>query len=405
MNVRDGGIRDNIDSSEKNLYFHFIAYPPEDFMPPTRREFLRQASLVGAGTVVAASLPVSTLERAAAQAAPQPIVIASGNGLRSVTKAMEMIRSGSDALDAVIAGVNIVEDDPNDHTVGYGGLPNEDGVVELDSAVMHGPTHRAGAVASLRNIRNPSKVARVVMERTDHVLLVGDGALRFAKAHGFKEENLLTDEAREIWLRWRETMSGKDDWLPPHTENDKEVGEAGFVRPDLRGGESGFANEYAPDFRSTGTIHCSAIDMKGNISCVTTTSGLAYKMAGRVGDSPIIGAGLFVDNDIGAAGSTGRGEANLINCSSVMIVEYMRQGKSPEQACLDACQRIVDHNRMRRLKDDGGRPTFDVKFYAVNKKGTVGSAGIYGGGQFALHDNAGPRLVPMAYLYKKVEGK
>jgi N4-(beta-N-acetylglucosaminyl)-L-asparaginase len=404
MNVRVVRIRDNIDSSEKNLYFHFITHHPEDCMQANRREFLRQASLVGAGTVVAASFPVSVLERAAAQTVLEPVVIASGNGLRSVTKAMEMIRAGSDALDAVIAGVNIVEDDPNDHTVGYGGLPNEDGVVELDSAIMHGPTHRAGAVASLRNIRNPSKVARVVMERTDHVLLVGEGALRFAKAHGFKEENLLTDEAREIWLRWKEAMSGKDDWLSPHTENDKDIGEAGFVMPDLPEGTSGLAGGLAAEVRPTGTIHCSAIDMKGNISCVTTTSGLAYKIAGRVGDSPIIGAGLFVDNDIGAAGSTGRGEANLINCSSVMIVEYMRQGKSPEQACLDACQRIVDHNRMRRLKGDSGRPTFDVKFYAVNKKGVVGSAGIYGGGQFAVNDSGGPRLVSMAYLYKKPEG-
>lgn len=374
-------------------------------MAANRREFLRQASLVGAGTVVAAAFPIGTLEHAAAQTTSEPVVIASGNGLRSVTKAMEMIRSGSDALDAVIAGVNIVEDDPNDHTVGYGGLPNEDGVVELDSAVMHGPTHRAGAVASLRNIKNPSKVARVVMERTDHVLLVGEGALRFAKAHGFKEEDLLTDEAREIWLRWKETMSGKDDWLPPHTENDPEIGETGFARPGLPDGRGEFAGASAPNVRPTGTIHCSAIDMKGNISCVTTTSGLAYKMAGRVGDSPIIGAGLFVDNDIGAAGSTGRGEANLTNCSSVMIVEYMRQGKSPEQACLDACQRIVDHNRMRRLKDDSGHPTFDVKFYAVNKRGIVGSAGIYGGGQFAVNDSAGPRLISMAYLYKKVERK
>jgi len=374
-------------------------------MTATRREFLRQAALVGAGSVVAAPFPIGSMQRATAQTAPQPVAIASGNGLRAVTKAMEMIRSGSDALDAVIAGVNIIEDDPNDHTVGYGGLPNEDGVVELDSAVMHGPTHRAGAVASLRNIKNPSKVARVVMERTDHVLLVGDGALRFAKAHGFKEEDLLTDAAREIWLRWKETMSGKDDWLSPHTEDDRDVGEAGFTKPDLRGSEPEFADVFASAFRSTGTIHCSAIDLKGNISCVTTTSGMAYKIPGRVGDSPIIGAGLYVDNEIGAGGSTGRGEANLINCSSVMIVEYMRQGKSPEQACLDACQRIVDHNKMRRLRDDSGRPTFDVKFYAVNKKGTVGSAGIFGGGQVAMCDSAGPRLVPMAYLYKKPEAK
>jgi N4-(beta-N-acetylglucosaminyl)-L-asparaginase len=297
---------------------------------------------------------------------------------------MELISSGADALDAVIAGVNIVEDDPNDMSVGYGGLPNEDGVVELDAAVMHGPTHRAGAVASLRNIKNPSKVARLVMERTDHVLLVGEGALRFARAHGFAEENLLTDKAREIWLQWKETMSTKDDWLPSHTENDKDIG--------------GLLEAF---YRHTGTIHCSAIDRKGNISCVTTTSGLAFKMAGRVGDSAIIGAGLYADNDIGAAGSTGRGEANLINCSSAMIVEYMRQGKSPEEACLDACKRIVDNNKMRRLKDDNGRPTFNVNFYALNKKGEFGGAGIFSEGRLAIHDGTTAKLVPLAYLYKK----
>jgi N4-(beta-N-acetylglucosaminyl)-L-asparaginase len=312
------------------------------------------------------------------------MAIASANGLAAVAKAMELINAGKSTLDGVIAGVSIVEDDPNDTSVGYGGLPNEDGVVELDAAVMHGPTHMAGAVASIRNIKNPSKVARLVMERSDHVLLVGDGALRFAKAHGCKEEDLLTDQAREAWLKWKESLSTTDDWLPPHTDQDKDIGA-----------------RFEPFVRHSGTIHCSAIDAQGNISCVTTTSGLAFKISGRVGDSPIIGAGLYVDNEVGAAGSTGRGEANLVNCNSVMIVEYMRQGKSPEEACVQACKRIADHTRMRRLQDDRGRPAFNVIFYALNKRGEYGSAAIYDKARFAVHDGTGARLAPSAYLFKK----
>ncbi|MBI4535666.1 MAG: N(4)-(beta-N-acetylglucosaminyl)-L-asparaginase [Ignavibacteriae bacterium] len=351
-------------------------------MSSSRREFLKKATAVGAGAFATGIIPSRLVNDAVAQG--KTVAIASANGVQAVTRAMELIRSGADALDAVIAGVNIVENDPNDTSVGYGGLPNELGVVELDAAVMHGPTHRAGAVASLRNIKNPSKVARVLLERTDHVLLVGEGALQFAKAHGFKEEDLLTDLARDEWLRWKENLSTKDDWLPPHDENSKDIG-----------------GLFEPFFRNTGTIHCSAIDQKGNISCVTTTSGLAYKIPGRVGDSPIIGAGLYVDNQVGAAGSTGRGEANLINCSCVMIVEYMRQGKSPEQACLEVCKRIVDNNKMRRLKFDDGRPNFNVKFYAVNNKGGYGSCCIYEGGEFAVHDGTSAKYVPSAYLYAK----
>jgi N4-(beta-N-acetylglucosaminyl)-L-asparaginase len=354
-------------------------------MSPTRREFLKHASVAGAGALLVSSLPESAaVAGPAARAAVKPIAIASANGLAAVAKAIEVINSGADALDGVIAGVNIVEDDPNDTSVGYGGLPNEEGVVELDAACMHGPTHMAGAVASLRNIKNPSRVARVVMDRSDHVLLVGEGALRFAKAHGFKEEDLLTDRAREEWLHWKETLSNTDDWLPPHSPEEKNIG-----------------GLFEPFVRHSGTIHCSAIDTHGNISCVTTTSGLAFKIPGRVGDSPIIGAGLFVDNQVGAAGSTGRGEANLINCSSVMIVEYMRQGKSPEDACLEACKRIVDHNKVARLKDAAGRPDFNVKFYAVNTKGDYGSAAIFAPSQMAVCDGGAARLVPSAYLYKK----
>lgn len=353
-------------------------------MSSNRREFIRHASVIGAGALISSAMSSSVVRKAAAQPSGQPVAIASANGLQAVSKAMELIRSGADALDGVIAGVNIVEDDPNDTSVGYGGLPNEAGIVELDAAVMHGPTHRGGAVAAIRNIRNPSRVARVLMERSDHVLLVGDGALQFARMHGFKEENLLTDKAREEWLKWKENLSTKDDWLPSHDETTKDIG-----------------GLFAPFYRHHGTIHCSAIDLKGNISCVTTTSGLAFKIPGRVGDSPILGAGLFVDNEVGAAGSTGRGEANLINCSSVMIVEYMRQGKSPEEACLMACQRIVDHNKMRRLKDDNGRPNFDVKFYALNKRGNFGSASLFDAGRMAVHDGKEARLVESAYLYKR----
>ncbi|MBW7889399.1 MAG: N(4)-(beta-N-acetylglucosaminyl)-L-asparaginase [Bacteroidetes bacterium] len=296
---------------------------------------------------------------------------------------MALINEGNDALDAVIAGVNIIENDPNDMTVGYGGLPNEEGIVELDSSVMHGPTHRAGAVASLRNIKNPSSVAKIVMERTDHVLLVGEGALKFAKMHGFKEENLLTEEARKEWVKWKENLSNEDDYLPPHTVEDRNIG-----------------SRIEKVMQTYGTINCIAKDKNGNISGVTTTSGLSYKIPGRVGDSPIIGAGLYVDNEVGAAGSTGRGEANLENCSSVLIVEWMRQGKSPEEACLLACKRIVENTKMKYLLRDDNTPKFNVIFYAINKRGEFGSASIWGEKKFSVNDGVTNSLQNAAYLYK-----
>lgn len=348
-------------------------------MSPTRRRFLQETSLLGLG-----ALTFRQHSMAAAPGSPRPIVISSGNGMNAVNRAMEMIQGGADALDAVIAGINIVENDPNDMTVGYGGLPNEDGVVELDAAVMHGPTHRAGAVAALRNIKNPSSVARMVMDRSDHVLMVGEGALRFAKVHGFKEEDLLTDRAREAWLKWKENLSTEDDWLPPHTPETEGIG----ALDD-------------PHHRPTGTIHCSALDAHGNLSCATSTSGLAFKIPGRVGDSPIVGAGLYVDNEVGSAGSTGRGEANLTNCSSVMVVEFMRQGKTPEQACLEVCKRIVDHNRMRRLREASGRPKFSVSFYAISRNGEYGAATILSGGSYVVHDGVSARKQECPYLYKK----
>jgi len=356
----------------------------------TRRRFL----LTTAASAVAARFmeeraPAQTAadrqeasDRKGNRPAAGPVIVASGNGLHAVEKAMAMIREKADPLDAVIAGVNIVEDDPNDMTVGLGGLPNEDGVVELDSCCMHGPTHKAGGVAAIRNIRNPSCVARLVLQRTDHVLLVGEGALRFAKAHGFKEENLLTDAAREAWLRWKETLSDQDDWLSP---------EEAHGEPSARG------RDLVP--HTYGTINCCAVDAKGDLAGVTTTSGLSYKIPGRVGDSPIIGAGLYVDNGVGAAGSTGRGEANLLNCSSFMIVELMRGGASPEAACLEELKRIADRAEPR-LRDKQGRAAFGLSFYAVAKDGRYGSATMWSGGEFCVCDAKGARREPSAYLYK-----
>jgi N4-(beta-N-acetylglucosaminyl)-L-asparaginase len=349
----------------------------------TRRDFLKTGLGAGAASLVAG--PPARLS--AAGLPPEPAaglrrVIASNNGIRATAKAMDILKAGGDPLDAVIAGVNIVEEDPNDMSVGYGGLPNEDGVVELDASVMYGPTHMAGGVAALRNIKNPSRVARLVMERTDHVLLVGEGALKFAKAHGFPEENLLTDKAREIWLRWKEELSAEDNWLSPKRDELPEEARAAMA--------------------SYGTINCLALDDQGRLAGVTTTSGRSFKLAGRVGDSPIIGAGLYVDNAIGAAGSTGRGEANLQTCASYGVVELMGRGLSPLDACLKQLERVADKTRrVPRLCDPDGRPNFGLSFYALNLKGEFAAANIWSGVQFAAHDGRVNKLREAAYLFKK----
>ena len=375
-------LRDKITDTETR---HIDTRPMATDSTPSRRQFLKTAAAasVGAATfgaaprVVGARTPV--LKKAAG-----PVVISSRNGTNAVQKAWDMIQGGSDALDAVIGGVNLVEEDPNDTSVGYGGLPNANGIVQLDSACMHGPTGRAGGVACIEGIKYPSKVAKLVLERTDHVLLVGQGAQDFAVMHGFPVENLLTEMARLRWVEWRENLSNRDEYLPPHDADTPDIG-----------------SDYVPQHRTWGTIHCSAIDLAGNISSVTTTSGLAFKIPGRVGDSPIIGAGLYCDNEVGAAGSTGRGEANLENLASFLIVERMRMGDSPEQACIHACERIADHTRKRYLLNDKGEPDFNVQFYALNKAGEVGGAEIRGGrGKFAAINSDGPFLVDLAYLYK-----
>ncbi len=352
----------------------------------SRRSFIKTGIGISAAALVG---KVGNASPAAPASGPVPEaaagtmrVISSANGLRATDKAMEMLKAGGDPLDAVIAGVNIIEEDPNDMTVGFGGLPNEDGIVELDSSVMYGPTHTAGAVGALRNIKTPSKVAKLVMERSDHVLLVGEGALKFAKAHGFVEENLLTEKSREMWLRWKEGLSDKDNWRAPE---DKKM-----------------TAEMRQVMYTYGTINCLALDDKGRIAGVTTTSGLSWKLAGRVGDSPIIGAGLYVDNEIGAAGSTGRGEANLETCASVRIVEAMGRGRSPEQACLETLEYIAAKTRLvPRLCTPTGKPAFGLNFYALNRKGEIGAASLYPGAKYAVNDGKVNELRESAFLMKK----
>ncbi len=309
--------------------------------PLNRRHFLT-------GLLGAASLPLLKNVKAAPSGQRPVLVCSRGEywGRKVLQPAWDELNRTGHILNAVEKGANVAELDPEDASVGYGGLPNEDGVVQLDACIMDGATHNCGSVACMEDIKTPCSVARLVMERTDHIHLVGEGARRFAILHGFKPENLLTEYARKRWLEWKENLSDEDDWFPPKDGN--------YDLPD----------------RPTGTINVLGVDASGNIAGVTTTSGLAWKISGRVGDSPIIGAGLYVDNEIGAAGATGRGEEVIRTCGSFFIVERMRAGDSPQQACEAACQRIIEIN--------GGldKVNFNDKFIAVNKNGKVGCASI-----------------------------
>jgi N4-(beta-N-acetylglucosaminyl)-L-asparaginase len=350
----------------------------------SRREFLRDSAVLGAATIAVPRPMAGRPAFPGTEAGPAGVVrvVASANGLAAISRAMELLRTGADPLDAAIAGVNIVENDPEDMSVGYGGLPNEDGVVELDASVMYGPTHSAGAVAALQNIKNPSKVAKLVMERTSHCLLVGPGALRFALAHGFKEENLLTDKSRRAWLEWREHLSDRDNWLPERAKR-------------LPPGMFEAVSTY-------GTINCLVLDAQGRLAGTTTTSGLSWKIPGRVGDSPIIGAGLYVDNEIGAAGSTGLGEANIMNLGSYAIVQDMGRGLSPEEACLKALAKTAEGTRRTgRLARPDGKPNYGLNFYALNTRGEFGSASMFAGGTYAVHDGTDASIRKAAFLYEK----
>ena len=349
-----------------------------------------------------ATAALSSAAQAAAESSPKNIVIASGNGERACARAMEMLKTGSDTLDAVIAGVNINEEDPEDTSVGYGGLPNEEGVVELDASVMHGPSRRAGSVASIRGVKTPSKVAKLVMEQTDHLMMVGEGALRFAKAMGCREENLLTEKSRLAWLVWKQSMrdaNGHSNWvgaLDAPAAAGKPSAQLKRLFPEASDELLAWAWQKAVH-PTTGTINCLALNTRGEMSGVTTTSGLAWKIPGRVGDSPIIGAGLYVDQDVGAAGSTGRGEENIRVAGAHTIVENMRHGMSPKEACLDCLKRVA-----RNFNNDRAKlMQFDLSFYALRRDGEYASASLWNGHKFAVNAGAESRLEPSLPLLER----
>ncbi len=330
----------------------------------------------------------------------RPLIISSANGLHALGAGMDILKKGGDTLDAVVAAVTIVEDDPNDDSVGYGGLPNEEGEVELDASVMHGPTHRAGSVASVRRIKNVSRLAKTVMEKTNHVMIVGEGARRFGVAEGFEEMNLLTEHSRKIWLAWKAASSM--NWRPGIDSPEwKEHVSAIFDGDEKQIAYAERVIAHPP----TGTIPCMAVDANGDISATTTTSGLSWKIPGRVGDSPIIGAGCCVDNEVGAAGSTGKGEENIKISGGHTIVEMMRRGKSPEEACLEALARIARNYNGDKKK----LSTFHIFFYALNKDGVHGAASLWRNhyeekqhSVYAVHDGTEARLVECKPFFDEI---
>lgn len=315
-----------------------------------RRDFLHTLGMMGLSMPVIQKV-LSQDTKYTASSAAKPLILCSRDAYwanKVLPPAWAAFQASGNILDGIEAGGNVCELDPEDTSVGYGGLPDERGIVTLDASMMYGPTYKCGSVAALENIKKACSVARLVMERSDHALIVGAGALDFAKAHGFPEENLLTEEARLTWLEWKENLSTEDDWLPPADK------------------------EYYKKKRKRGTINVLGMGNNGEVAGLTTTSGLFGKIHGRVGDSPIIGAGLFVDNEVGAAGATGRGEELLRTCGSFLLVEKMRAGMSPQKACEEVIERIFYVN------GGAANVNFNVKMVAFNKDGDVGVASIMG---------------------------
>ncbi|MFZ3266310.1 MAG: N(4)-(beta-N-acetylglucosaminyl)-L-asparaginase [Terriglobales bacterium] len=377
-------------------------------MSITRRGFLGSAVAASLATKLNAS---NGNEQEAGKSegslAKRPIIICANNGRNYLDDAFAFLKNGGDTLDAAIEVVKGPENDPNDDSVGLGGLPNEEGVVELDACCMHGPTRRAGSVGGVRNIKNVSMVSKAVMEHTGHVMLVGEGAERFAVAMGFPRENLLTERSRKIWLLWKEYHSTDDWWGPgladpnwkppsPATQPQSRLWEERIRHLDERAAALGIEPEFRMAairrviFPPTGTIHCSALNDTGEISGITTTSGLSYKLPGRVGDSPIIGAGCYTDQDVGSAGATGSGEENIKVAGAHTIVENMRHGMSPHEAGMEALKRIV-----RNYNGDMAKLKFvDMTFYILRKDGAYAGVSLWEGyskgnpHKIAVHDGA-----------------
>jgi len=381
----------------------------------TRRDFVKTASL-------AAAAPLSLAQAPAPQQAPavmrtvRPVVISdysgwefkNGGAENAVQRAFRLITEGQDVLDALIAGVNIPELDPLETGIGYGALPNANGVIELDASCMHGPKKRAGAVACLEGVRTPSLVAKAVMEYTDHHLLVGAGAQQFARNMGFTvEDDLNTETSRRLWREWKRRVD-PEHWLDPNgnerkpkPRHEKDPGdEAAWQARAMAAGRSMVRDGLIPEGSFWGTINCDGLGPNGDLCGVTTTSGLAWKIPGRTGDSPILGAGLYVDNEVGAAGSTGRGEANLYNLSSFLIVESMRRGMSPKDAGMEALKRIKANTIESRLLNSKGNPNFNIRFFALNKQGQYAGVAMYRAGEtkFAVCTENGAQALELEPL-------
>lgn len=339
---------------------------------------LHRRHFLSLGTTSLAALSIGALPEKK-PGSRKPVVIASG-WEKTVEIAMDLVRKGADPLDAAVAGVAIVEADPNEHSVGLGGTPNEEGVVELDASVMHGPTHGGAGVAGLRNIAHPAAVARCILQRTRHVLLVGDNALKFAREHGFPEQDLLTEETRRAWIAWKESKL-RGARIPQSVA---------LLDPPVR---------EMVERPTHGTIHCSVLDTHGDLGAVTTTSGLGYKVPGRVGDSPILGAGLWLDNAVGSCGSVGLGEVNLLNCASFLVVENLRRGAKPKDALVATTRQLVETTtRDPRFRTEDGKPAFDVVFYLLTKDGKYAAANIHGPANIVVADGDTIKTVDSATL-------
>jgi N4-(beta-N-acetylglucosaminyl)-L-asparaginase len=360
-----------------------------------RRDFVHSAA---AAIAAATSNTLFAQAPAVRSGGPKPVVVSSANGnvyknggpQTGVERAFNLMTSGgADVLDAVIAGVNICELDPAEDSVGYGGLPNADGVVQLDSCCMHGPRKRAGGVAALEGVRTPSRVAQSVMDTTDHHLLVGKGAQDFARHMGFTiEDDLNTEKSRGLWLEWKRRVD------PTHYLDPKKRAQAWYDAGRQMAREGLIDPEHY-----FGTINCNGINAKGEICGVTTTSGLAWKIPGRVGDSPILGAGLYVDGEVGAAGSTGRGEANLYNLCSFLIIEEMRRGAHPKDAGLTALRRVAKATVEKRLLNSRNQPNFGLNFYILNARGEYAGVSMYAA-KYAVCTEQGPQTLNTEPLFQ-----